>query len=318
MASGSTLTVSGGTNMVQVVANTDTVQPADYDNMVANVYRQLGSPNDVTLGSYTLSTVYGYNNATGSLDAASGETINASSTDNGYKNLQDEVQSLATFLGLTLTGNSGSDRTSSNTITAADWNNLMTDVKACFDARVAVPSSSLTTDAADTSTRTSAWGSASENEITHQFTMTFGSEAACRGFFNSGGEVLFTGSRSGGTSGSAAGTIGSQNANWTSLLSAMGTLTFNLDDLVSSGNYYRIQGKVDSTTNPTVLTFKVIMRDDHALGSGVGPDGVAGNADDSQGYVDSVDGTIVSTIQTKRANNGVTHAAPTTATTSEL
>ena len=147
----------------------------------------------------------------------------------------------------------------------------------------------------------------------------------------------------------AAGTIGSQNANWTSLLSAMGTLTFNLDDLVSSGstgtsankgfyelttsfqtlytktgsgayssNYYRIQGKVDSTTNPTVLTFKVIMRDDHALGSGVGPDGVAGNADDSQGYVDSVDGTIVSTIQTKRANNGVTHAAPTTATTSEL
>ena len=225
----------------------------------------------------------------------------------------------------------------------------MTDVKACFDARVAVPSSSLTTDAADTSTRTSAWGSASENEITHQFTMTFGSEAACRGFFNSGGEVLFTGSRSGGTSGSAAGTIGSQNANWTSLLSAMGTLTFNLDDLVSSGstgtsankgfyelttsfqtlytktgsgayssNYYRIQGKVDSTTNPTVLTFKVIMRDDHALGSGVGPDGVAGNADDSQGYVDSVDGTIVSTIQTKRANNGVTHAAPTTATTSEL
>ena len=133
------------------------------------------------------------------------------------------------------------------------------------------------------------------------------------------------------------------------MLSAMGTLTFNLDDLVSSGstgtsankgfyelttsfqtlytktgsgayssNYYRIQGKVDSTTNPTVLTFKVIMRDDHALGSGVGPDGVAGNADDSQGYVDSVDGTIVSTIQTKRANNGVTHAAPTTATTSEL
>ena len=60
------------------------------------------------------------------------------------------------------------------------------------------------------------------------------------------------------------------------------------------------------------------MRDDHALGSGVGPDGVAGTADDSQGYVDSVDGTITSTIQTKRANNGVTHAAPTTATTSEL
>ena len=349
MASGSTLTVSGGTNMVQVVANTDTVQPADYDNMVANVYRQLGAPNDVTLGSYTLSNVYGYNNATGSLDAATGETINASSTDNGYKNLQDEVQSLANFLGLTLTGNSGSDRTSSNTITAADWNNLMTDVKACFDARVAIPASSLTTDAADSSSRTSAWGSASENEITHQFTMTFGSEAACRGFFNSGGEVLFTGSRSGGTSGSAAGTIGSQNANWTSLLSAMGTLTFNLDDLVSSGstgtsankgfyelttsyqqlyikygsgsyasNYYKIEGAVDSTTNPTVVTFKVIMRDDHALGDGIGPDGIDGNADDSDGYVDGVDGTISSVIQTKRANNGVVVTAPTYASSDGL
>lgn len=349
MASGSTLTVSGGTNMVQVVANTDTVQPADYDNMVANVYRQLGTPNDVTLGSYTLSNVYGYNNATGSLDAATGETINASSTDNGYKNLQDEVQSLANFLGLTLTGNSGSDRTSSNTITAADWNNLMTDVKACFDARVSIPASSLTTDAADSSSRTSAWGSASENEITHQFTMTFGSEAACRGFFNSGGEVLFTGSRSGGTSGSAAGTIGSQNANWTSLLSAMGTLTFNLNNLTSSGstgtsankgfyelttsyqdlyskygsgayasNYYKIQGAVNSTTNPTVITFKVIMRDDHALGDGIGADGIDGNADDSVGYVDSVDGTITSTIQTKRANNGVVVTAPTYASSDGL
>ena len=49
MASGSTLTVTGGTNMVQVVANTDTVQPADYDNMVANVYRQLGTPADLSL-----------------------------------------------------------------------------------------------------------------------------------------------------------------------------------------------------------------------------------------------------------------------------
>ena len=92
MASGSTLTVSGGTNMVQVVANTDTVQPADYDNMVANVYRQLGAPNDVNQVAYNRN-VHGYNNATGSLDAPTGETINASSTDNGYKNLQDEVQS---------------------------------------------------------------------------------------------------------------------------------------------------------------------------------------------------------------------------------
>jgi len=348
MASGSTLSVTGGTNMVQVVAG-DTVLPADYDNMVANVYRQIGTPNDRTLGTYSASNTYGYNQSTGSLDAATGELIRASSTDNGFKNLQDEVQTIATFLGHSLNSSSASDKSSGDSITASDWNNLMDDIKDVFDARHSIPNSSLTIDAADTSTRTAGWGSASEPAILHQFTMTFPNEAACRGFFNSGGEVKFTASRSGGTSGSSAGTIGSQNANWTSLLSAMGTLTFNLDDLVSSGstgtsankgfyelttnlqqlyikygsgayssNFYKIEGKVNSTTNPTVLTFNVTMRDDHALGDGIGPDGIDGNSDDSQGYVDAVDGTVQSVIQTNRANNGIVHAAPTTATTSEL
>ena len=348
MASGSTLTVSGGVDMVQVTTS-DAVAPADYDNMVANVYRQLGTPADVTLGTYTAASTYGYNQSTGSLDSATGEVINASSTDNGYKNLQDEVQALATFNGTSLYSSSSTDKSTGDSITASDWNNLMNDVKSVFDDRFGIPSSSLTTDAADASTRTSGWGSSGTPEITHEFTMTFSNEAHARGFFNSGGEVLFTASRSGGTSGSSAGTIGSQNANWTSLLSAMGTLTFNLNNLTSSGstgtsaakgfyelttsyvqmyikygsgayasNYYKIEAKVNSTTNPTVVTFKVTMRDDHALGDGLGPDGIDGNADDSDGYVDAVDGTVVSTIQTKRANNGVVVTAPTTATTSEL
>jgi len=348
MASGSTLTVTGGTNMTQVVAG-DVIASADYDNMVANVYRQLGTPNDITLGTYTASSTWGYNQSVGSLDAATGELVRASSTDNGYKNLQDEVQVLATFLGHSLNSSSASDETAGGSITASDWSNLMDDVKDVFDNRLSVPAGSLTTDSATSSSRTTGWGSAATPAIDHIFTLTFSSEAHCRAFFNAGGEVLFTGSRSGGTTGSAAGTIGSQNANWTSLLSAMGTLTFNLNNLTSSGatgtsagigfyelttsnqqlyikygsgayssNYYRIEGKVDSTTNPTVLTFTVTMRDDHALGDGIGADGIDGNADDSTGYVDSVDGTVTSTIQTKRANNGVVISAPTSSTTNGL
>ncbi len=348
MASGSTLTVTGGTNMVQVVAG-DTIASADYDNMVANVYRQLGTPNDITLGTYSASTTYGYNQSTGSLDAATGETINASSTDNGYKNLQDEVQSLATFLGHSLNSSSSSDSSSGDSITATDWSNLMDDVKDVFDARLTVPSASLTTDSAGTSSRTTGWGSSATPEITHVFTTTFSSEAHARAFFNAGGEVLFTGSRSGGTSGSSAGTIGSQNTNWTNLLSGMGTITFNLNNTTSSAstgtsankgfyelttsyqqlyikygsgsyasNYYKIEAAVNSTTNPTVVTFKVIMRDDHALGDGIGPDGIDGNADDSDGYVDGVDGTISSVVQTKRANNGVVVTAPTYASSDGL
>ena len=348
MASGSTLTVTGGTNMVQVVAG-DVIGNSDYDNMVANVYRQLGTPNDITLGTYSASTTYGYNQSTGSLDAATGETINASSTDNGYKNLQDEVQSLATFLGHSLNSSSSSDSSAGDSITATDWSNLMDDVKDVFDARLSVPASSLTTDSSGTSTRTTGWGSSATPEITHVFTLTFSNEEHARGFFNAGGEVLFTGSRSGGTSGSSAGTIGSQNTNWTNLLSGMGTITFNLNDVTSSAstgtsankgfyelttsyqqlyikygsgsyasNYYKIEGAVNSTTNPTVVTFKVIMRDDHALGDGIGPDGIDGNADDSDGFVDGVDGTISSVIQTKRANNGVVVTAPTYASSDGL
>lgn len=348
MASGANLTVTGGFTMRNVVAG-DIIDDADYDNMKENVYRQLGTAADITLGTYTASSTYGYSQSIGSLDAAAGELIYASSTDNGFKNLQDEVQALATFLGHSLNASSASDKAAGNSITASDWNNLMDDVKDLFDARLSVPAGSLTTDSAGSSSRTTGWGSSATPTIDHIFTLTFSSEAHARGFFNAGGEVLFTAARSGGTSGTAAGTIGSQNADWTALLSAMGTLTFNLNNLTSSGatgtsagkgfyeltttdqqlyikygsgsyasNYYRILGKVDSTTNPTVLTFTVQFTDDHALGDGIGADGIDGNADDTVGYVDSVDGTTTSTIQTKRANNGVVLSAPTYASSNGL
>ena len=348
MASGANLTVSGGFTMRQVVAG-DIIDDADYDNMKENVYRQLGSAADITLGTYTASSTCGYSQSIGSLDAAAGELVYANSTNNGFKNLQDEVQALATFLGHSLNSSSGSDKAAGQTITATDWNNLMDDVKDLFDSRLSVPSGSLTTDAAGSSSRTSGWGSSATPTIDHIFTLTFTSEAHARGFFNAGGQVLFSASRSGGTTGSAAGTIGSQNADWTALLSAMGTLTFNLNNLSSSGatgtsagkgfyelttsdqqlyikygsgsyasNYYRILGKVNSTTNPTVLTFTVQFTDDHELGDGIGADGVDGNADDTVGYVDSVDGTTTSTISTKRANNGVVLAKPTYASSNGL
>ena len=53
-------------------------------------------------------------------------------------------------------------------------------------------------------------------------------------------------------------------------------------------------------------------------GDGVGADGVDGNADDSVGYVDSVDGTVSSTVTTKRANNGVVVTAPSYTAVSNL
>ena len=66
MASGSTLSVSGGYTMTQVVAG-DVIDDADYDNMKNNVYRQLSTPADHTLGTYTASSIYGYEQSVGSL-----------------------------------------------------------------------------------------------------------------------------------------------------------------------------------------------------------------------------------------------------------
>ena len=134
MASGATLTVTGGTNMVKVVTG-DVVGTADYDNMVANLSRQLATPADITIGTYTASSTYGYNQSALSLDAATGETISASNTSQGYKNLQDEAQALATFLGQSLYSSSSTDKSAGDSITASDWSNLMEDTKTLFDAR---------------------------------------------------------------------------------------------------------------------------------------------------------------------------------------
>ena len=172
MASGATLTVTGGTNMVKVVA-TDVTGTADYNNMVANLSRQLATPADVTLGSYSASSTYGYNQSALSLNAATGEAISASNSSQGYKNLQDEVQALAAFTGTSLYSSSSTDKVAGNSITASDWSNLMEDTKTLFDARLSVPSGSLTTDSFGTTTRTSGWGSSGTPAITHEFSTSF-------------------------------------------------------------------------------------------------------------------------------------------------
>jgi len=71
--------------------------------------------------------------------------------------------------------------------------------------------------------RTTAWGASwyyGENTVRHSFTVDFGSSQAARYFFNSGGQIRFSASRTGGT-------ISAQNTSWTQLLTEMGTIVFN-------------------------------------------------------------------------------------------
>lgn len=332
MPSGATITLTGGTTMTQVVAGTDTVQAADFNNARTNVNNLLATAQDVTLGTYTASSTFGYTQGGTALNAASaGGLVYADNATGGFKRLQDEVQALCAFLGQTVRTGVGTDVTTTDTISATTWNNLMLNIKDCWDNRFSPASTTTSTDAS--ASRTTTW----YTTLTEETTFTWGSEGACRGFFNGGGKIGFSSSRSGGSA-------TTQNTDWTNLLSAMGDVFVNYDNTASSGatgtsaglgfyelttsyqqlyikygsgsyasNYFKLDGKVDSITNPTVVTLKATWYDPHAAGSGLGADGVPGTGDESYNN-DYIDGTLTLNarrVQPNANGSGFSFSAPT-------
>ena len=332
MASGASITLTGGTTMTQVVAGTDTVQIADFNNARTNVNNLLATAQDVTLGTYTASSTYGYTQGGTALTAASvGGLVYADNATGGFKRLQDEVQALCAFLGQTVRSGVGTDVTTTDTITASTWNNLMLNIKDCWDNRFSP--ASTTTSTSSSVTRTTTW----YTTLTEETTFTWGSEGACRAYFNGGGRIGFSSRRAGGSA-------TTQNTDWTNLLTAMGDVFVNHDNTASSGatgtsaglgfyelttsyqqlyikygsgsyasNYFRLEGKVDSTTNPTVVTLRATWYDPHASGSGVGSDGVPGTGDDSYNN-DYIDGTLTLNarrVQPNANGSGFSFTAPT-------
>lgn len=92
--------------------------------------------------------------------------------------------------------------------------------------RLAVPpSGQATLETIVSSTRTSAWN----GTISQVISVTWGNSDAARAFFNTGSNIQFTASRSGGNS-------GSKNNTWTTMLSNMGTITFAFSTTSSSGS----------------------------------------------------------------------------------
>lgn len=278
MASGTTVTISGGTNMTQVVAGADLVDDADFNNARTNVNTLLSGAADVTLGTYTATSTYGWGQGGAGVSAASaGSNITVTGA-GGFKDLQDDVQAMCAFLGQTVRTGVGSDVTTSTTITAATWNNLMLNIKDCWDNRFTPASRTAATDASVT--RTSAW----TNTLTQETTWTFASEGACRAFFNGGGAVGVSASRSGGST-------HDQNTQWTNKLSALSDVWLYHDTTTASAgtsaglgfyelttayqqiviyyggaspytsDYVKVDAKVNSTTNPTVVTIKTTLLD---------------------------------------------------------
>lgn len=291
MASGSTITATGMQTMTQVVAGTDLIEDQDFNNMLINVERLLGTSQDVTLGTYNAAATYGYNQGGTGLSAVStGDVVRANNSTYGFKQLQDDVQLICVFLGIS---NTIFDATSSTVITAADWNQMMIKIRDCWNARFNPAGRTPSTDGSKT--YTSEWGGLVNEEIhgdnsmhpqtlTQTTTWTFANEASCRAYFNMGGQLGVSGSRSGGSS-------SAQNTQWTNKLSALGTcwlthnsctagagtlsgkgfyeLTTSDQRLVIyyggaapySNDYVEVKARVNSTTNPTQVIITTVMHD---------------------------------------------------------
>jgi len=222
----------------------------------------------------------------------------------------------------------------------SDINTISTAVTTLYNNRLNIAAtgySALTTPL--TSVRTTQWGSAATKPIIqHSFTVTFTNYNEARYFFNTGGAIQFSATRTGGSA-------TTQNAAWDTLLSGMGTISFAYTDTTTTGTGststigfydlsaspqtifskggYGLSGRTDNlytnndyyitatitTAATTVITFNIYLTDDAKQ-----------QVSFPWGVFDYVDGTLTSTIGMKRAvvDSGVTATAPTFANTVNL
>jgi len=288
----------------------DSITAADWDIVRNNILLISGT----ATGSQE-----GYGQSFSVYNPASAATISASNTND----IINAAQDLATYVGASVVS---SDVSSGNSIQEDDLNNIQTTVTNAYNNRFSADSSYLSTEAKIDSTRTASWNTT----VTHNFTVDFSDDNHAKHFFNAGGKITFSASRSGGSS-------NDQNTDWTNLLSAMGTVKLGYTsvtassgsntgsrgfyDLTSSfqeifikagsgsysSNYYQIQAKYDSST--ATISFQVSFADAHT----------------GRGYFDSVDGTLQHNVGQERPNSGtlpngytITVATPTYAESSEL
>ncbi len=105
----------------------------------------------------------------------------------------------------------------------------------CENAKFNVDATQADPAIKDTATRTDLWGgTATPQQVIHEFQVTFADSNSRRGFFNAGGELRFTSSLTG-IPGSGAVNY-QKSVDWASMLSNMGTIKFNFADTTSSNN----------------------------------------------------------------------------------
>lgn len=288
----------------------DSITASDWDIARNNILLITGSATGSQEGWGQSFSVY---------NPAAGATI----SDTNTNDIINAAQDIATYVGASVTV---SDVANAGSIQETDLNTIQSTITNAYNNRFSASSSYLSTEAKIDSTRTSSWNTS----VTHNFTVDFSSDSHAKEFFNAGGKITFSASRSGGAT-------NDQNTDWTNLLSAMGTIKMGYTsvtassgsntgsrgfyDLTSSmqeiyiktgsgsysSNYYQIQASYASSTG--TISFQVTMSDVHT----------------GRGYFDTVDGTLQHNVGQERPNSGtlpngyaVTVATPTYAESSEL
>lgn len=182
-----------------------------------------------------------YGQTLSSSQVAVGDTI----TDTQFDNLRTDItKAYAHQQGSNPTITNVADGDTIEASTINQYATLMTTVET---NKFSVGSGQTSIESGTSSSRTSQWGGGGGGVVTHTVTVNFSSSTARTQFFNAGGQIRFTASRTGGS--------GSKNTNWTNLLSAMGTIVFNYTSTSASSGTGSTLGGLDlSTSYQTIFT----------------------------------------------------------------
>jgi len=295
MASGATITVTGGTDM-QYVLPGDTIEPADFNNARSNLDDILSAPTSV-------SDLHGLNQGGISVgQAVAGTTIEALSSSGAFGELQNEMQSMNAFYGATTNVYIQADVIAGDIIESDTWNGLMSDVKQRWDSPVKdISYGSKSYPVSDT------WivdvDGAWTGTLTSTVTFTWSSSAELNAFFNGGGAV--------GVEGAIVDYTGSdsQTLSWKNKLDTLGdvvlakqstsagagtnaglgqidmttsyqSLNTYAGNITYANDFANVSAQVNNTTSPTSVTVQMTLKDGDDVTS-------------FQGYVSSVDEPVL-------------------------
>ena len=276
----------------------NTILAADLNSFISDVEDIFGDNNSASVAAGAL--IFGYGETMLQADVSASNTITAAQ----WNNLWMMVHRCA--------GHQGSTVSIGGSVSAGPWSagdaiaidaNIATDIATIRTNKLNFSAGNITTANCNAKSGTASWSAST----VHSFTQTFASYDAARHFHNQGGAMLFTASQSGGS--------GTQSSDWATLLSGIGTVTVGVntttisgsggtigksfDDVVgaagttqtiyskaSIGSYASNNYKIECVCNAAkeVFTWTVTFTDGHA-----------------NGFYDTVNGTLASTAQDRRA-----------------